>query len=161
MSYKVQGCAGGAECPAPAGLLTFSKEKPLLSTELSTFLLIFSLFVLALSALALRMLVLLRRSCLDLSERAYASAVEALKTVQTENADSIGLRRLTELETSLTELTDSYEAVRTSLRKLRARITMRENRERPGNDGLPDPRDDPDGYKRAMRLKLRESGALK
>jgi len=133
----------------------------MLSTELSTFLLIFSLFGLGILLFGLRILVLARRSVVDLSERAYLNSVEALKAVREGNAESLSLKRVTDLEASLTELTDSYEAVRVSLRKLRARITMRENRETPANGELPDPRSDPDGYKRAMRLKLRESGALK
>lgn len=47
-----------------------------------------------------------------------------------ENAkSSVTLKRLTELETELTELTDSYAALMKSHKKLRARIGMRLNRQ--------------------------------
>lgn len=61
--------------------------------------------------------------------------------------------RLTQLETEMTELSDSNAAVRESLRKLRARITMRQHRQNGAGDSEPDWRTDPDGFKRAMRLK--------
>jgi len=73
-----------------------------------------------------------------------------------------GLKKLTELEVELTEHADSIAAIHQSMKKLRARVGMRENRTKK-NDGqaaIPDARADPAGYKRAMRLKLRAAGQL-
>lgn len=62
--------------------------------------------------------------------------------------------KLAELETSLTELSDAYSALMESHRKLRARITMRQHRQNGASaDSVPDWREDPAGYKRAMRQK--------
>ena len=68
-----------------------------------------------------------------------------------------GLGKLSKIETELTEHADSIEALHESLRKLRSRVGMRENRAAKGTtDGqIPDSKTDPAGYKRAMRLKLR------
>ena len=52
----------------------------------------------------------------------------AVDYVQSENKRSVGLKRITELEVQLTELYDSYVALLKSHKKLRSRITMRENR---------------------------------
>ena len=73
-----------------------------------------------------------------------------------------GAKRLTEIECELTELTDSLVAIHASMKKLRARVGMRENRAKKNDeqDGVPDPVADPGGYKRAMRLKLRSTGQL-
>ena len=67
-----------------------------------------------------------------------------------------GVAKLTKIEAELTELTDSVEALHASLRKLRSRIGMRENRaqKRPTVAEIPDSTTDPAGFKRAMRLKL-------
>lgn len=69
-----------------------------------------------------------------------------------------GLAKLTKLEAELTEHTDSLEALHVMLRKLRARITMRDNREKKRNSesDIPDPLVDPVGYKTYMRAKLRQ-----
>ena len=66
---------------------------------------------------------------------------------------------ITRIETDLTEHKDSIEALHVSLRKLRARIGMREHRATgsPTEGQIPDSGTDPAGYKRAMRLKLRGS----
>lgn len=50
--------------------------------------------------------------------------------VHENNKASVTLKRQTELETQLTELTDSYDALLKSHRKLRSRIGMRRNREK-------------------------------
>jgi len=73
-----------------------------------------------------------------------------------------GAKRLTEIECELTELTDSLVAIHTSMKKLRARVGMRENRSKKngGDAAIPDAATDPAGYKRAMRLKLRAAGQL-
>lgn len=73
-----------------------------------------------------------------------------------------GLAKLTSIETELTEHADSLEALHASLKKLRARVGMRENRaaKTAQDSDIPDPTTDPAGYKRVMRLKL-QSGTLK
>jgi len=85
---------------------------------------------------------------------------EYLKTIRPETPP--GLKKLTVLETELTEHADSIEALHVSLRKLRSRVGMRENRagKKAETDATPDARTDPAGYKRAMRLKLRANGQL-
>lgn len=73
------------------------------------------------------------------------------------NKKAISLKKMADVESSLTELTDAYESLLASHKKLRSRIGMRAVREkRNGADpeGIPDPKVDPAGYKRAMRLKL-------
>lgn len=76
--------------------------------------------------------------------------------IKLQNKRSLSLSKLTEIETQITELTDSYDALMTSHKKLRARIGMRANRAGNGRSesDIPDAREDPAGYKRAMRLKL-------
>jgi len=86
---------------------------------------------------------------------------EYLKRIRPDESPS--LKRVTQIEVELTELTDSLEAIHRSLKKLRARVGMRENRRRNtgGPDDIPDPVKDPAGYKTAMRLKLRGTGQLR
>lgn len=69
---------------------------------------------------------------------------------------SPSMATLTQLECEMTELADSVAALHVSLRKLRARIGMRENRAAKGSTDsqIPDSTKDPAGYKRYMRLKL-------
>lgn len=73
-----------------------------------------------------------------------------------------GIKKLTSIETELTEHADSLAALHKSLKKLRARVGMRENRARgrTSEGEIPDSATDPAGYKRAMRLKLGQ-GSLK
>ena len=75
---------------------------------------------------------------------------------------SLSLRKLAEVESTLTELSDAYDALLESHKKLRSRISMRQLREKRKNGtDVPDATTDPDGWKREMRLKLRQSGVLK
>lgn len=82
-----------------------------------------------------------------------ARVAQALTFLQTNNKRSLSLARMAEVETSLTELTDAYDSLLRSHKKLRSRIGMRDVREAKKNE-VPDPRDDPAGFKREMRLKL-------
>ena len=87
----------------------------------------------------------------------------AVAEVLNRNARSVTMARMAEVEVALTDLTDAYDALLASHKKLRSRIGMRkvrEKRENGAESDMPDPRIDPSGYKRAIRLKLRESGAL-
>ena len=81
--------------------------------------------------------------------------------VRKKNARSLSLAKLADLEATLTELLDGYNALLESHKKLRSRIGMRENRRRRANGEIPDPTQDPDGWKRAMRLQLKRDGILK
>lgn len=76
----------------------------------------------------------------------------AINRMENDNKRSLSLRKMAEVEASLSELTDAYDALLTSHKKLRSRIGMRHHRER--KNEVPDPQQDPAGYKRAMRLKL-------
>lgn len=78
----------------------------------------------------------------------------ALSYLQTQNKASLSLSRLAEIETTLTELTDAYDSLLQSHKKLRNKIGMRHLREDRKSESVPDPRQDPAGYKREMRLKL-------
>lgn len=78
----------------------------------------------------------------------------ALRYVTEENKRSVSLRKMAEVESSLTDLTDAYDALMASHKKLRSRIGMRELREKRKDDEVPDPKDDPEGFKREMRLRL-------
>ena len=130
----------------------------MLSTEFSTFLLFFGPLALVISL-----------GCAFISAQAIRYSRAAVAWLEEYNAEAISLKRLAEVEIALTELTDSYQALLTSHKKLRSRIGMREVREkrRSGNGegdtitgDLPDPTADPEGWKKAMRLKLR-TGQLK
>jgi len=79
--------------------------------------------------------------------------------VREENKRAVSLRKMAEVEATLTELTDAYDALLTSQKKLRSRIGMRANREKKRDDAVPDPQKDPAGYKAAMRIKL-QNGQL-
>lgn len=117
----------------------------MLSTELSLFLAIFAGFnvvIWIIFAWRVRRAVNYTRACVS--------------WIENNNAEALSLRRLAEIDAALTELTDAHHALYNSNKKLRARITMRENRAKPNGDAsdLPDPKTDPDGWKRAMRVKL-------
>ena len=49
--------------------------------------------------------------------------------LEAKHADNLSIKKLADIEIQLTELTDSYESLLTSHRKLRARISMRANRQ--------------------------------
>ena len=88
----------------------------------------------------------------------------AVAFIESGNKRSVSLARIAEVEATLTELSDAYSALLASHKKLRSRITMRENRAKAANGAdtdLPDSRTDPDGWKRAMRLQLRKEGVLR
>jgi len=107
--------------------------------ELSTILVIFlCLVVVALLSLRVRNL--------------EAAVFHALETLKTSNSRAISLKKMAEVEATLSELLDAYDALLASHKKLRSRIGMRAVREQ--RSEIPDAQADPAGYKRAMRLKL-------
>ena len=112
--------------------------------ELSTILVIFlCLVVVALLSLRVRNL--------------EAAVFHALETLKTSNSRAISLKKMAEVEATLSELLDAYDALLASHKKLRSRIGMRAVREQ--RSEIPDAQADPAGYKRAMRLKL-QNGSL-
>lgn len=76
------------------------------------------------------------------------------------NKTSTSLKKMTELEVEMTEITDSVKSIHTSLHKLRSRIGMRDlakRREEEQIDALPDSKLDPEGWKREMRKRLHQN----
>ena len=89
-------------------------------------------------------------------------ARNAVHYIETQNKRSVSLAKIAEVESSLTELLDSYDSLLKSHKKLRSRIGMREVREkRKLEDDPPMSTEGKEQWKREMRLKLRQSGALK
>lgn len=98
-----------------------------------------------------------------LSEKYVAAAMEALET---RNARSVSLKKMAEVEIALTELTDSYESLLKSHKKLRSRIGMRLNREAKktenGFDNASPPADDVGkaAYKAKFRADMKRKGLI-
>lgn len=126
---------------AQAGPQVYQQGSTLLSTELLTILASFSALALAVAALFV-----------TLSTRRDTAA--AANYVASQNKRSLSLKKMAEVEATLSELTDAYDALLTSHKKLRSRIGMRANRQEKKDNEIPDPTKDPAGYKKAMRLKL-------
>lgn len=78
----------------------------------------------------------------------YAVALRNL--FETQTFDRLQKSRLTAIETELTELSDSYERLITSQRKLRGRLAA-DKRNSSNGSAIPDSVTDPQGYKAAMR----------
>lgn len=133
-------------------LPTVTQKKPMLSTGFSTALTVaavgFSSAGCAFAAFAWR---------IAWKSRQDAGALAGW--VHQNSKSSVTLKRLTELETELTELTDSYTALLKSHQKLRSRIGMRENRARGASQDDDEPvqstRD-----KRKLRLAAKKAGFL-
>jgi hypothetical protein len=124
------------------------------STELSTILALFGASSLMVAAI---LFYIIRR----MSQRVSA----AITYLHTQNKNSVSLRRLAEVEATLVELSDSYEALLKSVRKLGARLRMRANRqngvkepELPEN--VPAEESERAAYKAKLREKLRKEGRL-
>ena len=88
----------------------------------------------------------------------------AVEFVQSQNKNAVSLRKMAEVEATLTELLDSYESLLASHRKLRARIGMRKAREKPENAPelatVPGTDAEKAEYKRQLRAKLQKEGRL-
>lgn len=109
------------ERPGASPSLPFLTAKGDVFMELSTG---FSYFSLGLTALLLLFVIWIYRWVLQLAN--YCR--DAVDFVQKENKRAVSLRRIAEVEATLTELSDAYDALLTSNKKLRARIGMRERR---------------------------------
>ena len=96
----------------------------------------------------------------SLAMKAVTYGRQAIEYVASQNAADVSLAKLAEIETAITELTDSYAALLTSHKKLRSRIGMREVRERRKNG-----QDELDlsvtTDKNQLRQELRAKGLLK
>jgi len=123
----------------------------MLSTDLSTFAVICALICAGLS-------VILSVLCWINARSARSHAAECYEWVQKVAAMRDPSAKLAELSTELTEMTDAYAALLKSHKKLRSRITMRENREK-NNGGGGDLGAVSD--KRALRLAAKNAGYLK
>lgn len=135
-----------------SALLTVTQNLPMFSTELST---VWALFAVAISGAAALFAALSWR----ISRKSRDDAATLAGWVHENNKASVSLARLTELETELTELTDSYSALMKSHRKLRSRIGMRENRER-GRDNGSDDTIESTRDKGKLRLAAKKAGFL-
>lgn len=101
--------------------------------------------------------------CLYYCVRAVRYSQAAWRFVSEQNENSVSLKAIAGIETQLTDLYDAHHALFDSHKKLRSRIGMRELRQKRRNadepdetlDEIPDPKKDPEGWKRAMRARLR------
>ena len=124
------------------------------STELSTFLLVLCLLLVAFSLSVFYWI------------KALAVKVSAaIEYLHTQNKRALSLRRIAELEATLTELSDSYETLLRSVKKLGARSRARARRAN-GSDsvdlGASPPSDEAKRaeYKAQLREELRQKGRL-
>ena len=149
----MQGAGAGIRAPRQRVTLPLIKVLRMFSTELST-----GLVVLAL------LLLLLAMACFAHAMAMYKKVSAWGQYIVEQNKRSVTLRRMAEVEATLTELLDSYESLLTSHKKLRSRITMRENRAKPANgiDSTSVPADETAkaAYKAELRKKLRAEGKL-
>lgn len=115
-----------------------------------------------LSTIALIVTALLSVVAVMYARHAWFFCRDTEEFIKLQNKRSVSLSKLAEIEASLSELLDAYDALLASHKKLRARIGMRHNRaaQRESESDIPDPKTDPAGYKRVMRLKLGQ-GSLK
>lgn len=124
----------------------------MLSTDLSTFVAI----IVVLLAGIVAVIAISQWKLSDRVDRAVAF-------IRNENADSLSLRKMADVEATLTELLDSYDALLTSHKKLRSRIGMREVREkRKKTENGVDLGDEAEkaAYKAKLRAALRAEGRL-
>lgn len=129
----------------------------MLSTDLSTFL---PVLVIGLLAVIVMFQGLQIR---NLTERCDT----AINYVMNENKRSVSLRRIAEVEATLTDLLDSYQSLLTSHKRLRSRIGMREHRKkRPGGSDdaslghVPTDEVEKARYKAQLRADMKAKGLL-
>lgn len=126
----------------------------MLSTDLSTFALVFGAFLIACASV---LFYIVRK----MAQRVAA----AVAYLHTQNKNAVSLRRLTEIETTLAELSDSYETLLRSVKKLGARARTRAARAN-GKDEADLSQPAPAGeserasYKSKLREKMRKEGRL-
>lgn len=89
-----------------------------------------------------------------LARYALDCANEAVRIAEKNVAEAASEPRLLAIEAEMLELSESIAGLRDSLKKVRGRLTMRQNRNENGKAAEPDWRTDPTGYKKFMRQKL-------
>lgn len=94
---------------------------------------------------------------LFISMLSMRGSMRAYREASIRNVKLVSMKRLTAIETELTEIVDSMSAMHDSLKKLRSRIGMRNLRARRsgGDDDLPDSVTEPQAYKAEMRRRLK------
>ena len=102
--------------------------------------------------------VLIALLALYIAAQAVSYARSCTQWIEENNKRSLGLKRLSELEAEMTELTESHAALVASIRKLRNRIGMRNLRKKRA-DGEPDPDQDPQAWKDYMMGRVPTTGA--
>lgn len=125
-----------------------------LSTELSPFFIIFCMFGLAFLVYLYVWMAKLASYCRD-----------AVDFVQNQNKNAVSLRRMAEVEATLTDLLDAYQSLLSSHKKLRSRIGMRKTRadaKANGVDSETPPADEAGRaqYKARLRNDLKTKGML-
>ena len=97
---------------------------------------------------------------LQTAKAAMNYAQECTEWMKTWNEKSQVLHKLAEFESEMTMHADLINALRSSMKKLRGRIHMRDlnsgGTKTP--DGFPDPEKDPEGWKKAMNAALMQTG---
>jgi len=88
----------------------------------------------------------------------YAEALQ--EWIKENNEKSVALKEIAEMQLTLTDHADLLHQITAGIKKLRSRAGMRELREKRSLDGsdLPDPKLNPEEWKRAMRLRLHNQG---
>lgn len=86
----------------------------------------------------------------------------AVEYVTNQNKNALSLRKMAEVEATLTELSDAYEALLQSHKKLRSRIGMRKVREQRDNGlDLDSSEQDKATLKNRLRLESKQKGLLR
>lgn len=124
------------------------------STDLSTILAMFGAFCLVVASILFYV-----------NKRLAQRVSAAIAYLHTQNKNAVSLRRIAELEATLTELSDSYEVLLKSVKKLGARARTRAARQN-GTDEAdlssapPAEEAERAAYKSRLREKLRKEGRL-
>lgn len=83
---------------------------------------------------------------------------DAVSWVEKNNAKSLQLRQIAELEATMTEILDSHQSLLESHKKLRSRIGMRELREKRAGEAEPGDLQSTD--KKQLRLAAKSAGLI-
>ena len=123
----------------------------MLFTDLPTILLLGAAFI----------AVILSSYAIFYASRAQNYANECQIWVKNENKDAVSLRRMAEVELTLTDLTDSYNALLEAHKKLRSRIDMRNRNNDKSTVDSDATIDAPAGSKKELRIAAKAAGLLK
>ena len=127
----------------------------MMSPMLST---IFVTLALCVALVAVFFAALSYRGC----RRAQENVTSLAQWTRDNSKKSVSLLRIAKCESSITELTDSYDALLASQKKLRARIHMRKARDKRHESGdLDESELSSEQDKNALRLKAKAAGLLR